>query len=226
MSNMRKELKQLINREDLSEDSIREVGRKLGEIINSVKPVHPETIKHHWIKLFESGEVNYLYKGGSVAKKDVVIEDSILSGGAKMISIPVFGVADCGPATKVAEETDLGSLNISSSLLKTKRFKDLYVLKASGESMNQAKIDGHAINDGDYVIIDRAKVSPKNGDCVVAIVGGLANIKKYYREGDRVTLLSDSSEQFDPIFISTEDQSDSLIGGTVVQVVGRPRIIQ
>ncbi len=212
-------LQKLSERQDLSKFSIREVGRMLAPN----KPVHPETVKHHWLKLFESGGINYLYRGGAVAKKETSVDDNALSDGSKIVTIPVFGVADCGPATQVAEQSDLGCLRLSSRLLKTRDYTSLYALQASGMSMNKAVVDGHTINDGDYVVIDRSQVSPKNGDCVVAIVDGLANIKRFHREKNRVALLSDSTEQYDPIFIHPEDQSDNLIGGKVIQVVEKPK---
>jgi SOS-response transcriptional repressor LexA len=206
----------MINEEDLSGLSIREVGRRL----NCESPVHPTTVKYHWLKLFEANEVRYLYKGGEAAK-EVVVNDSALGNGS-IVSIPVYGMADCGPATKVAEQNDLGSLSISSNLLKTKHYDNLYALKASGMSMNKASINGEPVCDGDYVIIDRSKISPRNNECVVAIVNGLANIKRFKKEDGRIVLLSDSTERFDPIFIHPEDQSDNLIGGTVIQVVKKP----
>lgn len=74
------------------------------------------------------------------------------------------------------------------------------------------------------MIIDRNRNTPRNGDCVVAVVDGLANIKMFFREQDRIILVSESSEHYDPIFITPEDQSDSLIGGTVIQVVAKPNM--
>lgn len=199
--------------------SIREVGR----LLNPTKPVHPETVKYHWMKLFKDSKITYLYKGGALAKKEISIDDDALTDGSRIVSIPVFGVADCGPATQVAEQSDLGSLRLSSRLLKTSNYSNLYALQASGMSMNKAVVDGHTINDGDYVVVDRSQTTPSNGECTVAIVDGLANIKRFYRERDRIALLSDSTEQYDPIFIHPEDQSDSLIGGRVIQVVEKPK---
>lgn len=219
MNSTRQQLARLIKDQDLSGFSIRQVGKML----NEADPVHPETVKYHWSRLFKDGEVDYLYKAAKIAKKEISVEDDVLSDGSKLVSIPVYGAADCGPATQVAEQSDLGSVRLSSRLLKTSSYSNLYALQASGMSMNKAVVDGHSINDGDYVVVDRSRNTPKNGDCVVAIVDGLANIKRFYREKTRICLLSDSTEQYDPIFIHPEDQSDSLIGGTVIQVVEKPK---
>lgn len=219
MNSTRQQLAKLIKDQDLSTFSMRQAGKML----NETEPVHPETVKYHWNRLFKDGEVDYLYKAAKIAKKEISVENNILNDGSKLVSIPVYGAADCGPATQVAEQSDLGSLRLSSRLLKTSSYSNLYALQASGMSMNKAVVDGHAINDGDYVVVDRSRNTPRNGDCVVAIVDGLANIKRFYREKARICLLSDSTEQYDPIFIHPEDQSDSLIGGTVIQVVEKPK---
>ena len=219
MNKIQQDLKKLSDRQNLAEIPIRQVGR----LLNLEKPIHPELVKYHWNRLFNNGEIDYLYRGGIVAKKETIIDDSSLANGSKLISIPVYGVADCGPATQVAEQSDLGSIRISSRLLNTRNYSNLYALKAAGMSMNKAIVDNRTINDGDYVVVDRSRITPRDGECVVAIVGGLANIKRFFRKGDSIALLSDSTEQYDPILIHSEDQSDNLIGGTVVQVVPKPK---
>src|SRR6185437_10651889 len=107
----------------------------------------------------------------------------------------------CGPASQFANDEEMGFIHVSSTFLHTNRYEDLYAIVTSGESMNQTKIDGKSINDGDYVVVDRSVTQPNNGDCVVAIVNGLANIKRFFRERGRIVLVSESSEHFDPIFI-------------------------
>lgn len=197
--------------------SIREIGRRLG---SNNKVLHPETVKYHWKKLFEAGELPYLYDGQTNQRRPSTIDaDTILGEDSQLIAIPIYGKADCGPATKVAEQDDLGTLRISSKLLRTKDYGALFALQASGKSMNKAVIDGRAINDGDFVIVDSRLNTPRNGECVVAVVDGLANIKKFYREQNRIALLSESTDNFNPIFIHPSDQSDGLIVGKVVQVV-------
>jgi SOS-response transcriptional repressor LexA len=222
MNSTRQNLKKLSDDIDLRGVSIREVGRRIG--LNG-DDVHPETVKFHWKKLFEAEEIPYLYNGQTLEKRSSSVNDDALPDDAKLVAIPIFGVADCGPATQVADQQDLGTLRISSRLLETKNYDSLYSVQASGVSMNNTSVHGRAINDGDYVIVDRNRNTPRNGDCVVAIVDGLANIKKFYREQGRITLVSESTEQYDPIFITPEDQSDSLIGGTVIQVVPKPKYL-
>jgi len=207
---------------NLNELGLREIGRMMNP---GGKEVHPETVKFHWKKLFEAGKIGYLPKSKArkLNRKPSMVEENVLGDGRSLVTIPVRGVANCGPASYYADDEDQGYIHLSSTMLKTSRKKDLYAILASGESMNRTKVDGKAINDGDYVVVDSRVSSPENGDRVVAIVNGLANIKRFYRERGRVVLVSESTERFDPIFIHPEDQDDALIAGKVIQVIQKPK---
>lgn len=219
MNEIQTKLYELSQTTDLLQHSLRSIGKSL----LPGQEIHPETIKYHWKKLYAEGLINYLPDTKSRPKRISSSGNTKLGDRTSLIAIPVYGRADCGPATKLAEQDQISTLHISSSLLPTRRYSSLYAVQASGKSMNRASVHGRAIQDGDYVIIDSENTDPKNGDYVVAVLGGMANIKRFYRESDRITLLSESSENFDPILIHPEDQSDNLIGGRVVQVVERPR---
>ncbi|NCU29034.1 hypothetical protein EOM60_00280 [Candidatus Saccharibacteria bacterium] len=218
MNKIQTQLYQLSQNTDLLQHSIRSIGKNLipGEVI------HPETVKYHWKKLYAQGLISYLPESKGRPKRISQSDSTKLGAKTSLVTIPVYGQADCGPATKIAQQDQIGALHISSSLLPTRRFASLYALRATGSSMNRASVRGRPIQDGDYVVIDSEYTEPKNGDYVVAVVGGLANIKRFYRESDRIALLSESSEDYDPIFIHPEDQSDNLINGKVVQVVEKP----
>lgn len=222
MNTIQQKLYELSQTTDLLQHSLRSIGKNLidGE------EVHPETVKYHWKRLNEMCLIDYLpaSKSKRPLEKISSSDSNKLGDRTSLVTIPVYGSADCGPATKLAEQEDIGQLHISSSLLPIRRYSSLYALKASGTSMNRASVRGRAIEDGDFVVIDREHNDPKNGDYVVAVVGGLANIKRFYRESDRIALVSESSEDYDPIFIHPEDQSDNLIGGKVVQVVPKPKL--
>lgn len=207
---------------NLNEFGLRELGRMIGE---NGKEEAPQTVKFHWRKLYEAGKIDYLPRTRQTRTSiKNYVEKQSLGDGKSLISIPVRGVANCGPASLYADDANMGYIHISSTYLKTNRYDDLYAIVASGDSMNQTKIDGKPINDGDYVIVDRSVSQPNDGDRVVAIVNGLANIKRFLRERGRIVLVSESSEHFDPIFIHPEDQDEALIAGKVVQVVQKPKL--
>lgn len=214
-----KKLLEIASENNLNDLTIREVGRRMGN-------EYPQTVKYYWKKAFDAGMIDYLPRSRE-AKSSIrnFTHRNKLTSEVSLISIPIRGVANCGPATRYAQDEDLGYIHISSTLLGTKKHEGLYAIVADGESMNKASVHGNPINDGDYVVVDRSVVQPKDNDYVVAIVNGLANIKKFHREQDRIALVSESSGHYDPIFITPEDQSDSLIGGTVIQVVPKPKYI-
>lgn len=220
MNDKSNKLLEIATGHNLNDLSLREIGR----MMNPDKPENPQTVKFHWRKLYEAGKINYLpHTRQTRASIKNYVDKQALGDGKELISIPVRGIANCGPASMYADDENIGYIHVSSTFLKTNRYDDLYAIIASGDSMNQTKIDGKPINDGDYVVVDRSVSQPNDGDCVVAIVNGLANIKRFLRERGRIVLVSESSEHFDPIFIHPEDQDEALIAGKVVQVVQKPK---
>jgi len=186
---------------------LRELARELG-----VK--NPQTIKYHLQKLAEDQELK--------ERTSVQIEKN---GTSDLIRIPVKGFVSAGPATHIASDETSGYLRVSSKLLESRNYKDLYALIVSGLSMNKANVHGKPINDGDFAIVDGSKRSPTDGQYVIAQVDSLANIKKLHldKENRQVVLLSESSEDFEPIFVHPDDNNENLIRGTVVQVIRQPR---
>lgn len=187
---------------DLSLLGYRRIGRLIG--VNN-----PQTVKHHIQQLIKKGylknnkNLNYL----KISKK--------LIPSSSFISIPVYGSANCGVATFIAEDRIEGYLKISRSLLVK---KNVIAIKAVGNSMNKANIGGLNIEDGDYVLVDLSNKSPKNGDYVLSIIENCANIKRFYRINiDQIALISESTEKLEPIYISSKDSY--LIVGVVVQVI-------
>jgi SOS-response transcriptional repressor LexA len=119
-----------------------------------------------------------------------------------------------------------GYVRTSSALLQSRNYKDLFALNVVGTSMNRANVNGAGINNGDFVIADSSRRSPRNGDYVIAVVDELANLKRFHfdQANNQVVLISESSEDYLPIFVHPEDSNEGLISGTVVQVMRRPVI--
>jgi repressor LexA len=90
--------------------------------------------------------------------------------------------------------------------------------------MNKAQIDGKKIGDGDYIIVDSEDREPKNGDVVLSVINGMANVKKFFRDrGNRqIVLVSESTHEFPPIYLHEKD--DYILNGKVIQVVKKPQI--
>lgn len=142
----------------------------------------------------------------------------------RFYSIPIVGMASCGPANQFADELVEGFLHISKNSLKKKG--ELFAVRATGDSMNNAKVPTPngllaSICDGDYAIVDTAYTSVDDniGKYVVSIINGMANLKKLAKRAYDYALLSESTDtsQHPPIIIHEND--DYLINGRVVAVV-------
>ncbi len=210
MNETRERLLRLAQERDISGMGLRELARAVG-----VK--NPQNIKYHLHKLHEEGLLTF------EERASVQIQKTKL-GSSLLIRIPIRGSVSAGPATQVASDQIHGYLRISSALLQSRNYKDLYALQVVGTSMNRANIGGRPINDGDYAIVDGSKRSPRSGDYVIAVVDELANLKRFLfdQDNNQVVLLSESSENYLPIFVHPNDTHEGLINGTVVQVLHQP----
>ena len=182
------------------------------DLVEMVNCEYPSQITHH---------LRQLVKRGDLVRKDGRLVPALATN-AGVIRIPVMGEADCGEATKFADGRIVDHLAVSPSVIKPKLSERLYALIARGDSMNRAEVRGKTIEDGDYIIIEKKDTYvPVDGDIVVSIIGGLANIKRLRRDNarQRLLLLSESHRQEDyaPIVISEND--DFMVEGKVVDVV-------
>lgn len=197
---------------DLGKLSLREIGKLIGQTDQ------PQNIKHHLLQLEKNGLLSINRSAQIIAKTK---PGSI--GNTRLIAVPVLGAANCGPATIYADQNIEGYLRISGRLLTRK--KDVFAIKTSGYSMNKANINGECIEDGDYVLVDPKYNLIKNGDYVLAVIDGVATIKKYFKDtaNRRIILLAESSASFSPIFIHFQEASNFLVNGKIIQVIKKPK---
>ncbi len=182
------------------------------DLVEMVNCEYPSQITHH---------LKQLVKRGDLVRKDGRLVPALRTN-AGLVMIPVMGEADCGEATRYADGRIVDNLAVSPSVLKPKLSERLYALVARGDSMNRATVEGKTIENGDYIVIEkRDDYVPKDGDIVVSIIAGLANVKRLRRDNarQRVLLLSESHRQddFAPIVIS--DRDDFAVEGKVVDVI-------
>ena len=212
MHKIQSQILKISGRNDLGKMSLRQIGKLIGE------ENYPQKVKHHILQLEKNGliKINRLDKEIAKTRPGTIAN-------SKLVSVPILGSADCGPATIYAEQNIEGYLTISGKLLSKK--KDIFAIKASGYSMNKANINGECIEDGDYVVVDPRYRSMKNGDYVLSVIDGVANIKRYFddKENKRIILLSESSASFSPIFIHYQDLDRYLVNGKIIQVIKRPK---
>lgn len=217
MHEIQKKLLVLAESMNLAELTLREIGAKIGE-------TSPQKVKHHLQQLEKRGLIR-IDKVKGIIEKAVGGFVAGLGEKVRLFAIPILGAANAGPAVDISDQRIEGYLRVSSSMLLNKRKADhLFALKVDGPSMNRVVIDGKRIEDGDYVIIDSSIVNPKNGDVVLSIIDGMANIKRFYRDetNKQVVLMSDSTQSFPPIYIHAND--NYRVNGKVVQVIKKPKL--
>jgi SOS-response transcriptional repressor LexA len=213
---LQQKLLKLAQAKNLGQYTLRALSAMVGE--NS-----PQKIKHHLNQLEKRGLIRIDRQNSLIVRTQQGWVTSRLKG-ARLLSIPILGAANAGTANRAAESHIEGYLRISSTFLGSAAKRKLFALKVDGPSMNRAEIDGKRLESGDYVIIDGEARIPKEGDVVLSIIDGMANIKRYHhdRKNKQVALISESAHRFPPIYIHEDD--DFMINGKVVQVVKKPKL--
>lgn len=200
----------LAEKKDLSKMKYREIARELN-IDN------PQTVIYHIEQLKKRG---LIYFDGRQNKNKVAKEGAFVL--KDLFSLPIVGSANCGDALELAQENILGRLRISARILGRSKPSGLFVIKAIGDSLNKAGINGNSVEDGDYVVIDRNK-QPKNGDYVLSVIGGSANLKRFFKDdkNKEIRLISESTSDIPPIIIHEDDlnTSEYLVNGVVLKVI-------
>ena len=137
-------------------------------------------------------------------RKIYLVENNNFANLKNIFSIPVYGLASCGEALAYAEDNVDGFLRISQSLFRKVDSAKLFAVKALGDSMDK---DG--VRDGDYVIFEKYENGGEEleGKIVVAVINGMATIKKYKKvSADIVGLFPHSTNTLhQPIFIHSND---------------------
>lgn len=209
---LQEKLLKLSETEDLGKMSFRQIGKFISED-------SAQKIKHHLLQLEKKGFISMDKEKGFLKKTDYDINKK-----TGLISLPILGYADCGVATQYAEERVAGYIKVSKKLLP--KGKKLFAIETIGFSMNKANINDKNLDDGDYAIVDGDYKVPKNGDYVLSIIEGVANIKKFIndRENNQIVLVSESTKDYPNIFIHPDEATDYLINGKVIDVIKKPKI--
>lgn len=188
--------------------------KNLRGIADSVGIDHLQKVKHHLAALVNK---NFLYR--DINGDYQMTEDSPPKVDDKFVRLPIYGFANCGAASLYTRDNIEGYMPVAKSLLPRLKPDKLIILKAVGDSMNQADINGDSIKHGDYLIVDTTQRSPRDGDYILAIIDNMACIKKYTLDRDRreIRLISESTANIPPII--TKENDDFLVNGRVIKVV-------
>ena len=211
MHDIQEKIMKIVETKNISGFTLRQIGELVGE-------KYPQKIKHHLDQLEKRGLIKLDKKTKSISR---AIRGSIKNSG--LMSIPIVGSANCGPATIFANDNIEGYLKISKKILR--KCRNIFAIKAQGLSMNKAMVDGQTIEDGDYLLIDSEYTSPKNGDIILSIIDDMANIKRYIWDeiNNQIILASQSTQDIPPIYIHEDDSF--MINGKVIQVIKKPKLI-
>ncbi len=176
--------------------SVREIARAVG--VSSLATVHEH--------------LKTLEKKGAIARTSGVgraIEITYHPEEIKSsdIELPLLGYIQAG---KPIEPVVDGSLKIPVSSFLVSGNKRSFVLKVKGDSMIE-----EGIFEDDYVVVEEQNTA-NNGDIVIAILeNGLATLKKFYKEIDRIRLQPANSSMA-PIYAT-----EVTIQGKVVGLIRR-----
>lgn len=177
----------------------------LGEIAEAMGVHSLATIHEHLQTLATKGVIKR-FEG---AVRGIEILDEKIAGNFQKqgIELPILGYIAAGQPIMTYTDPD-ASIKISPSMVSGK--KRAFVLQVKGDSMIE---DG--ILDGDHVIIEEQHAA-NDGDIVVALLdNGLATLKRFFQETDRVRL-EPANSAMQPIYAT-----DVKIQGKCVGVIRR-----
>ena len=132
---------------------------------------------------------------------------SLQSDGVTTVHVPIVGSAPCGVPV-LAEQNIEGYISVSMTLAKPP--SHYFILKANGDSMNEA-----GINNGDMVLI-RQQTIAEDGQIVVALVDNEATIKRLRISKGYITLEPNSRNSEHHLIIV---ERDFQVQGVVVKTL-------
>jgi len=159
------------------------------------------TVHEHLSNLEKKGVIRRAY---NESRGIEVLHQARIPG---LAELPMLGRVAAGVPIEAIEEQE--TIAVPESLVPGSGRS--FVLTVRGDSM----IDEH-IRDGDQIIVHE-RATARNGETVVALVGGShATVKKLYRERDGRIRLQPANESMDPIIVPAEEVT---IQGVVVGVI-------
>lgn len=134
-----------------------------------------------------------------------LVENDNYANLENIFSMPMYGLASCGEALAYADGNVDGYLQISKSLFRRDDPAKLFAVKALGDSMNK-----EGIGDGDYVVFEKSEATDFEGKIVVAVINGMATIKRYKKLAHgMIGLFPQSTNRVhQPIYL---DESDAIL---------------
>lgn len=158
----------------LSNLSLRDIGKLIGE-------EHPQKVKYHLEQLQEKGLIYIDQESGSI---EFLREE----GGQENISVPVYGLAQCGQGTLFAEDSVQDMVSFPSKLLGRYQH-NIFATQAEGYSMYPR------IQHGDFIIVEHTIVPENNKVCLV-MAEGEPRIKQFMYIDNKMVALKSFNDEF------------------------------
>jgi repressor LexA len=154
--------------------SVREIGEAVG--LSSSSTVH-----NHLNQLERRGLIK---RDASKSRTVQLVQEKELEDQRRnVVAVPIVGNVAAGLPI-LAEENIEDHLMLSPDIAQ----EGWFLLKVRGDSMINA-----AILDGDLVLV-RPRQEANNGEIVVALVDDEATVKRFHREGGRISLIAENPD--------------------------------
>jgi len=137
-----------------------------------------------------------------------VIGANKVRGGQGGISIPIAGAVRAGPPALAVEDI-VGHITLDEGFFNC---ADTFILRVEGTSMIEAGID-----EGDHLIV-KPGPGADSGDIVVAMLDGEATVKRFFTDGETVTLKPENPSM-KPIIIKPGEAGDFSVIGKVIFIM-------
>lgn len=144
-------------------------------------------------------------------KIKLVSESSSHNKSILTVDVPLVGMVAAGVPI-LAEENIEVTIPISTALARPG--SKYFLLRVDGTSMNQAKVNGVKINDGDIVLV-RQQETADNGQIVVALINDSATIKYLEQKNGMVILRPKSSYPHKPIILTDNCRIQGVVIGVL-----------
>ncbi len=153
--------------------------------------------------------IDRLVESGLIKKsgRNLILANTYNESSVSTIEVPLVGAVACGTPI-FAEENIQTYISISTRM--AKKGSTYFLLRASGDSMDEA-----GINSGDLLLI-RQQDSAENGEKVVALINDEATVKVFEKTRDAVILRPKSKNKNHKPIILTDN---CMIQGVVVAVL-------
>ncbi len=123
------------------------------------------------------------------------------------IDVPLCGEIQAGLPSDTSPQTG-DTLPVHAAIMGLTPGSQPYALRVRGNSMT-----GACIQDGDYVVLDRAR-EPRSGDVVAALLDGQSTLKRYMVEDGKVYLKAEN-----PLFPVIKPTRELLVQGVMVGLI-------